>query len=238
MPTPLTWLVTGTSRGIGLNIVKRLIRSPHNVVFATCRDPPGAVALNALENAPETLGQLHVVQMDVTDEASIPRAMDKVKSILGDAGLDYLINNAGVAVKNDTPSTVEPKDLVATVMTNVAGPMLVSRTFTPLIDRGNRKIIINISTSLASIGMDLGLRHTSYSISKAALNMLTYKQAKERPDLIPFLVDPGWTRTEMGGDQATLEPHESAAGIINVASNANPSYAGTFVDYKGDKLSW
>lgn len=65
-------------------------------MFAACRDPPSAVALNALDIAPETMGQLHVVQMDVTDEASIFRAVDKVKSVIGDAGLDYLINNAGI----------------------------------------------------------------------------------------------------------------------------------------------
>lgn len=69
-----------------------------------------------------------------------------------------------------------------------------------------------MSSSLASIGIDFGGQHSSYSISKAALNMLvcksglpslvakfvtiqTYKQAKERPDLVPFLVDPGWVKT-------------------------------------------
>lgn len=82
----------------------------------------------------------------------------------------------------------------------------------PLIERGNRKVIANMSSSLASIGIDYGVQHSSYSISKAALNMLvckselpslvakfvtiqTYKQAKERPDLIPLLVDPGWVKT-------------------------------------------
>lgn len=43
---------------------------------------------------------------------------------------------------------------------------------------------------------------------------------------------------DMGGDQAALEPHESAAGIINVALNANPPYAGSFVNYKGDNVPW
>ena len=36
------------------------------------------------------------MQMDVTDESSVSRAMNEVKSILADAGLDYLINNAGI----------------------------------------------------------------------------------------------------------------------------------------------
>ena len=96
--------------------------------------------------------------------------------------------------------------------TNVVGPTLVTRTFMPLIERGNRKVIVNISSAVASIGANYMGQHVSYSISKAALNMLvcksepwhitaqfvfiqTNKQAKERPDLIPFVVDPGWVKT-------------------------------------------
>lgn len=84
------------SRGIGLGIVQQLLRSPEYIVFATCRNPSSAVALNTLGNAPETLGRLHIVQMDVTDEVSISHAMTEVGSTLGHAGLDYLINNAGM----------------------------------------------------------------------------------------------------------------------------------------------
>jgi NAD(P)-dependent dehydrogenase (short-subunit alcohol dehydrogenase family) len=63
-------------------------------------------------------------------------------------------------------------DLVSTVETNVGGPALVTRTFIPLLERSTRKVIVNISSTLGSIGMDLGGQHTMYSISKIALNML------------------------------------------------------------------
>ncbi|KAG9313494.1 hypothetical protein JVU11DRAFT_5820 [Chiua virens] len=176
--------------------------------------------------------------MDVTEEASISRAKSEVENILGDAGLDYLINNAGIMFKNDTASTLDPKVLIDSVTTNVVGPALVTRAFIPLIQRGHRKVIVNISTSLASISVDPGGMHSSYSISKAALNMLTYKQAKEHHDLIPFLIDPGWVKTDMGGDEATLEPHESAVGIVNVMSNAKKSNAGGFYNHEGDTVPW
>ncbi|KAF9225916.1 NAD(P)-binding protein [Gyrodon lividus] len=233
-----TWLVTGASRGIGFSIVQQLLRSPDNIVFAACRNPASAVVLNALEHAPETLGKVYIIQMDVTDEASISCAKDEVGSILDGGGVDYLINNAGIAAKNDTPATLAPKDLASTIISNVAGPALVTRAFIPFIEKGNRKVIANISSAMASIGMDYGGEHSSYSISKAALNMLTYKQAKERPDLIAFLVDPGWVKTDMGGTHATLEPHESAAGIIQVISSATASDVGRFIDYKGETVPW
>ncbi|KAN0084298.1 hypothetical protein V8E55_007802 [Tylopilus felleus] len=207
MPDSQTWLVTGASRGIGLSIVLRL-----------------------LPNSPETSGKLHVVQMDITDKVSVSRTTREVENILGSAGLDYLVNNAGIAVKDDTPATLYPKDLAVTIMANVVGHALVTRAFTPLIKRGNHKVIVNISSTLASIGTDYA----------ACIVVQAYKQAKERPDLNlnPFLVDPGWVKTDMGGDNATLEPHESAAGIVNVISNVNQSYAGCFLNYKGETVPW
>ena len=75
------------------------------------------------------------------------------------------------AFKNDTPSTLDPKDLTVTIAANVAGPTLVTRTFMPLVERGNRKVITNISSS-ATIGIDYGGQRSSYSISKAAPNTL------------------------------------------------------------------
>ena len=69
----------------------------------------------------------------------------------------------------------------------VGGPILVTRTFMPLLEQGNRKVIANISSSLGSIGIDYGVNHSSYSISKAALNMLVSK-IKSRPLLAKFAV--------------------------------------------------
>ena len=95
---------------------------------------------------------------------------------------------------------------------NVAGPALIAQHFLPLLKRGGRKLIINMTSGLGSISKDLGPKCCTYSISKAALNMLvsschelhsrdvesvsqTYKQAKAEPDLISFVIDPGWNKT-------------------------------------------
>ncbi|KAH7913085.1 hypothetical protein BJ138DRAFT_1146775 [Hygrophoropsis aurantiaca] len=233
-----TWLVTGASRGIGFELVRQLLHSADHIVFAACRTPHTAFALHALSVASDTHGTLHIVQMDVTDEESIAAAEEEVEYILNGSGLDFLINNAGISVANDSPNTLSSKALTTTILANVVGPALVTRAFIPLIEHSNHKVIANISTALASIGIDYGGQHSSYSISKAALNMLTYKQAKERPDLIPFVIDPGWVKTDMGGKEAALEPHESAAGILNVVSGATLQDAGRFIDYKGEIVPW
>jgi len=233
-----TWLVTGTSRGIGLEIVKLLVASPVNTVFAACRNPSSATSLKALKYASMTKGTLHLIKMDVTDEASVQQARDEVEDILDGQGLDYLFNNAGVAIKDDRPSTMNADDLTSTILANVIGPALVTRTFIPLVERSQRKVIANVSTALASIGTDYGPQHLSYSISKIALNMLTYKQVKERPDLCAVLVDPGWVKTDMGGSSATLEASESAAGMVRVVIGVTPEDTGKFIDYTGKEIPW
>ncbi|EGO03964.1 hypothetical protein SERLA73DRAFT_175670 [Serpula lacrymans var. lacrymans S7.3] len=244
MDRSYTWLVTGASRGIGFELVKQLLTAPTtHSVFAACRNPAGANGLNALAHgSPEFHSQshpaLHVVQMDVTDENSINAAKEEVKEILNGRGLDYLINNAGISVRDDRANTFTAKDLTASIVANVVGPALVTRTFIPLIEQSAKKVVVNISSALASIGIDYGGELASYSISKAALNMLTYKQWKERPDLVPFAVDPGWVKTDMGGTSAALETHESASGILHVVSGATPEYAGRFISYKGEPVPW
>ena len=76
------------------------------------------------------------------------------------------------APQDDRTTTLDTNDLISAVLANVAGPALVTRTFIPLIEQGDRKVIANVSSALASIGADWGRQHTTYSISKYGLNML------------------------------------------------------------------
>ena len=130
---------------------------------------------------------------------------------------------------DDGPFDLKIQDLLDSLQSNVFGPALIAQAFLPLLEIGHRKVIVNFTSGLASCGLDIGPKCTSYSISKSALNMLvstnqtrflihhhlrisywwlglfplkkkttprqTYKQAKQRPDLIAFVVDPGWVKT-------------------------------------------
>lgn len=55
---------------------------------------------------------------------------------------------------------------------NVIGPALIAQHFIQYLEKGNRKVLMNMTSGLASIGLNLGKKCASYSISKAALNML------------------------------------------------------------------
>lgn len=62
--------------------------------------------------------------------------------------------------------------LIETFRTNVAGPALVSHAFLSLLENGQKKVLVNISTTAGTFGKDLGPIVASYSVTKAALNML------------------------------------------------------------------
>lgn len=82
------------SRGIGLELTKQLLDSPSNIILAACRNPSNATALNALSSS--STGRVHVLTLDVTNHQSVRDAAKEAASILGDSGIDYLINNAGI----------------------------------------------------------------------------------------------------------------------------------------------
>lgn len=90
----LTLLDYSSSRGIGFELVRQLLASPDNLVVAACRNPATATALHDLKDS--TRGVLHVIHMDVSHFDSVRASAKVLEPILGETGLDYLINNAGI----------------------------------------------------------------------------------------------------------------------------------------------
>ncbi|KAI0266191.1 NAD-P-binding protein [Gloeopeniophorella convolvens] len=232
-----TWLITGSNRGIGLEIVKQLLASPENIVIATCRKPDAATALKGLETG--AAGKLHVVPLDVSDSASIKASAESLKDLLEPQGLDYLINNAGVLEGPDTAFDFNEETFLRTFKANVVGPGLTAQAYLPYLERGSKKTIMNLSSSLGSIGSsNYGRQDSSYCITKTAVNMLTYKQAAARKDIIAFAIDPGWVSTDMGGPNADLKPEVSVAGLLKVITSITPEQSGKFLRYNGEEVPW
>jgi len=231
-----SWLVTGSSRGIGLEIVRQLAADPGNVVVATARKPDGASALQAL--AGSARGTLHIVKLDIASEQSIRDSYKPVSALLGDKGLDYLYNNAAISQGNDSAFEFSYDGLLRTLESNVAAPALLGQLYLPLLEKGSRKVIVNITSGLASFGLDFGAKNATYTISKTALNMLTYKQAKARPDIVALTIDPGWVKTDMGGPGAVTEVQDSASAIIKLITSATSQHSGKFFNNSGKEIVW
>ncbi|RDX52109.1 C-factor [Lentinus brumalis] len=231
-----TWLITGCSRGIGLELTKRLLESPENFVIATARYPSKATALQAL--AQSARGTTKVLKLDVDDEDAIVSSVEEVKAILGDRGLDYLVNNAAVNQAIDTPFTMKVQGWTNVFKTNVAAPALMAQVYLPLIEKSTKKTIVNVSSSLGSFVSPSGARWASYSVTKAALNMLTHKQSKERPDLMIVCLNPGWVQTDMGTADAPLTLDGSVPHIVRTLTSLRPEDNGRLIDYRHEILSW
>ncbi|KAI9061966.1 C-signal [Trametes sanguinea] len=241
---PTTWLVTGSSRGIGFEIVKQLVANPTNLVVAALRTPEKAPALHGLKAAAK--GKLHIVKLDASDFDSIRESVKQIDPILGDIGLDYLVSNAGI-LAHDTAFTLDPEELLSLMRTNVAGPALLSQVLLPFIEKGERKVILHMSStggSMQSVPLlsvlygSASVGYASYSMTKAALNMLTQKQKIERPDLIVIPMCPGPVKTDMNPVDGQIEPEESVQGMLKVITTVTVNDSGKYLRYNGEVIPW
>jgi NAD(P)-dependent dehydrogenase (short-subunit alcohol dehydrogenase family) len=160
--TPNAVLITGASTGIGaacaLYLDSRQVR-----VFAGIRKQADGDALCAKSSS-----RLTPVRIDVTDRASIAAAADTIQSLVGEAGLDGLVNNAGIAVGG--PLEVLPlEQLRQQFEVNVFGQFAVTQAFLPLVRKGRGRIV-----NMGSIAGRVPLPFVGpYSMSKSALDAMT-----------------------------------------------------------------
>ncbi|KAM5543514.1 hypothetical protein V8D89_002765 [Ganoderma adspersum] len=236
--TEIAWFITGTSRGIGLELTKQLLQSPGNVVLATCRNPSKADALQALTAS--SGGRLHVLPLDVDDTDSIASAVQAAEKIVGDKGIDYLINNAGINPGGyDSPLEFDPARFAEAFQTNVVGPALISKALLPLIEKSGKKTLVNISSTVGSIASGVwAAKPLSYAVSKTGLNMLTAKQAKAHPELTVIAMCPGHLQTELGGSNAPIPVSVGVEGVLKVVAGLTPKDTGKFINFKGEPVLW
>lgn len=231
---PRTVLVTGASRGLGLELTRQLLAAG-DAVIATCRQP--AQALQAqLEAFPR---QLQVLPLDVAREESRERLTHALAQALGDrARLDLLINNAGVLATGERFGHVTQAALEESLRTNAIGPFLLAQALAPWLREG--AVIANLSSQLGSIARVGRFGTPSYCAGKAAQNMLGAQlaQALAPRGIIVLQLHPGWVQTDMGGAQAPLTAQASAAGLLQVIERATPAQSGRFLDWQGQPLPW
>ncbi|XP_029464716.1 uncharacterized protein LOC115095329 [Rhinatrema bivittatum] len=245
-------LVTGSNRGIGLELVKTFLgkSNPPKCVFASCRDPHGARA-QELRDLASKHSNLVLLQLDVTDPASIAAAAKAVGNQLEGSGLNLVINNAGI-MTYVTLETVDSQDMLHVFNTNVVGPMLVSQAFLPLLKKAaqenpqadlncGKAALIHISSTLGSIErIPEGKPVISYRVSKAALNMLMRCQAKQYKEdgILCAAIHPGWVKTDMGTQAATLTTEKSVSGILGVLESLSEKHNGILLDWQGATIPW
>jgi NAD(P)-dependent dehydrogenase (short-subunit alcohol dehydrogenase family) len=232
MTDPMQIVLTGASRGLGLEFTRRYLEAGHRVV-ATCRHPDRARGLHEL--AERHGGQLRIAACDVADPAACARIADLVPS----DRIDLLIHNAGVFGGDD--ETIEEVDLdeVARAFdVNALGPLRVTRGLWWRLGEGSR--IVAVTSLMGSIADNTSGGRYGYRMSKAALNMAVRCLGHDcRPrGMVSFAIHPGWVRTDMGGPSAPLSIEESVASMVATIASRTVEHDGMFFDRDGEVLPW
>ena len=222
-------LVTGASRGIGLETVRGLAERGAQVIL-TARDESRA------QQSAQRVGAAFACALDINDDASIRRVAAAVEARFGH--LDVLINNAAILLDHyQNLQNLTPQILQSTLETNVVGTFRVTLGLLPLLRKSSAPRILNVSSGAGQLDGEPQSFAPAYSISKTALNMLTQQMAAALPGVAVNSVCPGWCRTEMGGGEAPRSAEDGAAGIIWLALDAPQNLrAGFFRDRQ--RLAW
>ena len=165
-------------------------------------------------------GQFSTLLLDVTDEASIASAVERVKADFG--RLDVLINNAGIS--SHSPSL--KVQLEECFKTNTIGPVLVTEAFVPLLLKSKAPYLVHISSVLgsASIAEDKShfaydTEYRAYRMSKAALDMTAIQDARllGPRGVKVFTVCPGLVESNLRGTSAQARSAGGRAGSADVS---------------------
>jgi NAD(P)-dependent dehydrogenase (short-subunit alcohol dehydrogenase family) len=234
-----TYFLTGANRGIGLEFVRQLASKPSNTIIAGVRNLSADLSdLKALDSN----NNIHIIECDVSSLDSLSGIEFRIAEILSKTGsnLDFLFNVAGInATSSDTSLTLDPKSLNEHMQTNVLGPAKIVESLQKYLARG--AVVLNMSSGLGSLKVATDVtKCCTYSMSKAALNMLTLHQAKDLKGsgVKVICMDPGWVKTRMGGKGAMIEAKVSVESMLDVVAGLKEGDSGRFYRYDGGEVPW
>ncbi|TVY71347.1 putative oxidoreductase [Lachnellula suecica] len=251
-----TYVITGTSRGLGYEILRQTSSDPNNTIIGLVRDK--ASTEKKISEELSDRKNIHIFSADVTSYDDLKKAAEDTAAVTG-GKVDYLIANAGYKSTFDpfdpigVLDTNDPMGLTADmhklVDVNVIGNIHFYTAFIPLLLKGTVKKAICITTGMSdidtvnSLGIDTG---ALYSISKAAMNMVTAKfNAQYKSDGVLFLgicpgvVDVGdvdYASCMNNFSCGPTTPEASVKDVINVWENASVERSGgDFISHLGSK---
>jgi len=216
-------IVTGGSRGIGLELVRLLVKRGGDVL-ATCRGAAPEL---------EATGARVAREVDVTTDEGARRLRDAV----GDAAVTLLVSNAGALTREG----LEGLDVAAVqrqLDVNALGPLRVVSAVLPRLARGAKVALV--TSRMGSIADNTSGSYYGYRMSKAALNMAGVSLAHDlRPRGVAVaLLHPGYVRTAMTGGNGDVAPDEAARQLLARVDALTLETSGGFWHANGERLPW
>lgn len=219
-------VITGTSQGIGLGLVKIALHEGHKVL-AVARPSTHLQELKSLVD--QHVANLHILEVDLNENG----ALEKISAATDSwEGIDVLINNAGIYRPDETT-----KDFLDTFETNTVTPYFLTRSLLPKLKQAKKPKAVYITSLMGSIEDNSSGGSHSYRASKAALNMIVKGLSIEEKSIGFLLLHPGWVKTNMGGERAPLTPADSAQGLWAEIMKFGGMEL-SFRDYQGRSIPW
>ncbi|MFV7786094.1 SDR family oxidoreductase [Shewanella marisflavi] len=226
-------VITGANRGIGLGFVRHYL-SQGDKVSACCRQPSQASALIQLA---EIYGNLNILQLDVTDDASVKA----LPQHLNDHTIDILINNAGYyGPKGEGVGQLHSAEWQKVLAINTIAPLMVTQICYPMIQKATDAKVVFISSKMGSMGDNQSGGSYLYRSSKAGLNAAVKSLAIDlsSEDIYCAIFHPGWVQTEMGGPNALLTVTEAVEQMTLCIEKLDSESSGKFLNYDGQVIPW
>ncbi len=246
-------LVTGANQGVGLQVAKELVANGLTVLVGSRNFARGEAV--AKEIGPGAI----VLQIDVTDRASIAAAAERIRKKFG--RLDLLVNNAAISntrqqqlglslqeyAKITLASNASLDEIRAVWETNVFGALAVYQAMLPLLRESSDARIVNVSSGIGSMttNADPAYQYRAfyspvYPASKAALNAITLAMMieLESTGIKVNLVSPGFTKTNLNGYQGLESVEDGSREVVRVALLGPDGPTGTFTRWENVTIPW
>ena len=217
-------LITGSNRGIGLELCKQLIERGDGVI-ATCRK-----ASSELKN----LGVRIEQDVEISSEASITNLRQKLSGIK----LDCLIHNAGIYEFNSIDD-LDHQSIIRQFIVNALSPLSVTKSLKSLLKKSSK--IAFITSRMGSIGDNSSGSSYGYRMSKVALSMAAKSLSRDllKEEIYVAILHPGLVSTRMTGfTKYGISTEESANGLLKRIESLNKNNTGTFWHTNGEILPW
>lgn len=207
---------------------------------------PFCVSQQDLKELANSNPSVFIYKLDIADYEALPTLANKVSELVGDSGLDLLINNAGVHVR---VSLLEgtPNDMIENFKINTIAPLMITRSLLLCLKKASTTnnsrypTVVNITSIMGSIDDNTTGSRYGYRASKAGLNMVTKSMSVdlETSRIKAVAIHPGWVKTDMGGPKAVLDSIQSVTNMIRVIDDVQRgSNSSLFLNYDGVELKW
>jgi NAD(P)-dependent dehydrogenase (short-subunit alcohol dehydrogenase family) len=233
-----TVLITGTNRGLGLELTRQYIDKGWSVIAANRTSSQSLEAYKGSQQFREHL-------LDLVDD----KALEKLAADIEDKSIDVLINNAGTMGRRNFAShglkagefgTFDRREWHQVFDINVCTPMRLAELFVDQVAASKNGRIVTISSMVGSMELNTIGSMYAYRASKAGVNAIMTSMAVNLASrgITAIAMHPGFVRTEMGGAMAEIEPEESAEGMIRVIDGLTTQDSGKFLGWDGNILPW